>query len=33
MIEEISEVTNGLLHLRSKYGADTPLGHRCSNVI
>jgi hypothetical protein len=39
MIEEKTRVPNfedarrDLIALRVKYGADSPIGHRCSNII
>ena len=29
----MSDVRKKLMAMRSKHGADTPIGHRCSNLI
>jgi hypothetical protein len=33
MIEENTKVTNGLVQMRRAHGHDTPIGHRCSNIL
>lgn len=33
MIEENTKVTNGLVQMRRAHGYDSPIGHRCSNIL